>query len=61
MNIVIRIQSNFGNNVAYPVCDTAVSFSNLLKKKTFSRRDLARIELLGYEVKVQSETINSIS
>lgn len=50
MEFTYRIKSVYGNDLIYPVNDTAQKFSNLLGKKTFSRSDLAIIANLGYKI-----------
>jgi hypothetical protein len=50
MEFTYRIKSVYGNDLIYPVNDTAQKFSNLLGKKTFSRVDLAIIGNLGYTI-----------
>lgn len=48
--MTIRFDKNFGNTVAYPVCDVAKLFSLLVNKKTFSQHDLKIIGMLGFKV-----------
>jgi hypothetical protein len=50
MELTIRIKCVYGNDMVYPVNETAQKFANLVGKKTFSRTDLAIIGNLGYKV-----------
>lgn len=50
MELTVKIKSVYGNDLIYPVNDTAQKFSNLLGKKTFSKVDLAIIGNLGYTI-----------
>jgi hypothetical protein len=50
MELTVKIKSVYGNDMIYPVNDTAQKFSNLIGKKTFSKVDLAIISNLGYKI-----------
>lgn len=50
MELTYRIKSVYGNDLYYPVNETALKFANLLGKKTFSRVDLSIIGNLGYTI-----------
>ena len=51
--IIVKLTTNYGNQAIYPVCETAHKLLCLTGKKTFSKRDIAVIESLGYLVKVE--------
>lgn len=46
--IVIEVRDVYGNQLVYPVCDTAKRFCRLTGRKTFTHADLIEIEGLGY-------------
>ena len=50
MELTVKITAVYGNDLIYPVNETAIKFSNLLGKKTFSKIDLAIISNLGYKI-----------
>lgn len=50
MEFTYRIKSVYGNDMMYPVNETATKFADLLGKKTFSKVDLAIISNLGYTI-----------
>jgi hypothetical protein len=50
MELTVKIKSVYGNDMIYPVNDTAQKFANLIGKKTFSKVDLAIISNLGYKI-----------
>jgi hypothetical protein len=50
MELTVKIKSVYGNDLIYPVNETARKFMDLLGKKTFSRVDLAIIGNLGYTI-----------
>jgi len=50
MELTVKVKQVYGNDMIYPVNDTAKKFSNLIGKKTFSRVDLAIISNLGYKI-----------
>ena len=57
MTITVRITSNFGNRAIYPVCGTAKKFADMLGTKTLTDRAIEQIKGLGYEVRVQQQTL----
>ncbi len=57
MPITVRITSNFGNRAIYPVCGTAKKFADMLGTKTLTDRAIEQIKGLGYEVRVQQQTL----
>tara|TARA_R100001369_G_scaffold76091_1_gene105195 strand:+ start:463 stop:657 length:195 start_codon:yes stop_codon:yes gene_type:complete len=56
--ITIKIVNNYGNDLNYPVCDDAVLLCKLTGKKTFSNPDLKKVKGLGYQIKVETPTLN---
>lgn len=50
MEVIVKVKSVYGNDLIYPVNDTAQKFANLIGKKTFSKVDLAIISNLGYKI-----------
>lgn len=53
---MVEIKNVYGVRTIYPVCDTALTFCNMLGQKTLTHMDLTYIKKLGFEVKVkQSE------
>ncbi len=50
MELIVKVKSVYGNDMIYPVNDTAQKFANLIGKKTFSKVDLAIISNLGYKI-----------
>jgi len=52
--VYIEIKNVYGNNLIYPVCEKAKTFTRLMNKKTFHNYELKEIEKLGYEIKVKA-------
>jgi hypothetical protein len=50
MELTVKVKQIYGNDMIYPVNDTAQKFANLIGKKTFSKVDLAIISNLGYKI-----------
>jgi hypothetical protein len=50
MELTVKVKSVYGNDLIYPINETAKKFMDLLGKKTFSRVDLAIIANLGYKI-----------
>ena len=50
MNIQVTVRNVYGNTMVYPVCETAIKFTKLTGRKTFTHSDLCLIESLGYTV-----------
>jgi hypothetical protein len=57
MELIVKVKQVYGNDMIYPVNDTAQKFSNLIGKKTFSRVDLAIISNLGYKITQVQEVL----
>lgn len=56
--ITIKIVNKYGNDLNYPVCDDAKLLCKLTGKKTFNDEDLLKVEGLGYQIKVETPTLN---
>ena len=52
MRITVAVRSVYGNDLVYPVDDTAALFAALIGAKTFNARQLGQIKALGYAVHV---------
>ena len=50
MEIVVRRKTLYGNDVIYPVCDTAVCLTMLGDTKTLTQRQIGIIKALGYKI-----------
>jgi len=57
MELTVKVKSVYGNDMIYPVNDTAQKFANLIGKKTFSKVDLAIISNLGYKITQNMEKL----
>jgi hypothetical protein len=57
MEITVKLKSVYGNDLIYPVCDTAVLLASLTGKKTFTPESIETIKELGYTVTVQPSTL----
>ena len=49
--VTVQIKNVYGNELIYPICDTAKLFAGFTGKKTLSHADINRIKALGYEIK----------
>jgi hypothetical protein len=52
MKIVVQIKHVYGNELIYPVCETAKIFSYIAGNKTLSSHTIEQIKRLGYAVEV---------
>ena len=50
MTLILKTKNVYGNELIYPVNETAVIFANLIGKKTFTANDLDLIVALKYEI-----------
>jgi len=57
MEITVKIKNVYGNDLIYPICDTAIMLASLTGKKTFTAEHIETIKKLSYEVTVQSEVL----
>lgn len=58
MNVTIRVDRVYGNVLMYPVCEKAHLFAAIAGTKTLSKRDIANIRALGYEVRQQHTEVS---
>lgn len=57
MKIKLEQQNVYGNELAYPACETSKLLARLSGKKTFTLSTLGLIRALGYEIEwVQPQT-----
>ena len=54
MFITVQVRSVFGNDLVYPMDDTAALFARLIGAKTFNADQLRTIKALGYAIHVAS-------
>lgn len=47
-HIITTTKNVYGNDLTYPVCETAKTFTKMLGRKTLTRDDLIYIRELGY-------------
>lgn len=57
MSITVRIRNVYGNELIYPVCDSARLFALIAGQKTLSVVVIAQIKLLGYSINVEQRTL----
>jgi hypothetical protein len=50
MKIIVMIKDVYGEKKAYPHCDLARKFADLVGTKTLTRDALSKIKALGYEI-----------
>ncbi len=55
MKILITVKENYGNELLYPLCDTAKKVCELLGTKTISKDKIKTLEDLGYKVTMSYE------
>lgn len=55
--ITIEIKDVYGQPKVYPVCDKARIFAEIAGTTTLLPRDIQRIQVLGYEVKVKQREL----
>jgi len=53
--ITVRKKTVYGNDLFYPVCETAEVFADISGQKTLTPYVLRRIKLLGYEIEITQE------
>lgn len=53
MEIVVKRKTVYGNNLIYPLCDTAKCLAMLADTKTFTTRQVEIIKALGYKFIVE--------
>ena len=57
MEITVRVTSNYGQRVVYPVCETARIFADIAGTKTLKPTTINSIKALGYKIHVQQEEL----
>ena len=57
--ITVRIDSNYGNRVVYPACQTSKLIAQLAGTRTLTDRALAVAKQLGYSINVQQSTLST--
>jgi len=55
MKIQVFIKNVYGNQLIYPKCKIAKSFSDIAKTKTLSIETLNTITSMGYDVQLENE------
>jgi len=55
MQIVVRRKTVYGNEMIYPVCDTASCLAMLSDTKTFTPRQIGIIKALGYKIVLEQQ------
>ena len=48
--IKVRVETHYGRNTIYPVCDKALCFARIAGTKTLTTQVCALIQELGYEI-----------
>jgi hypothetical protein len=60
MNIIIKIQNNYGKKVAYPACEKARIFAAMAGTSTLTAGTLNCIRALGYQITVSRPNLEGI-
>ena len=55
--IEVQVKTVYGNDLIYPICSKAKSFTAPTKTKTLSKEDIAVIKALGYSIKATAQEI----
>lgn len=55
MSITVQIKNVYGNQVVYPVCETACTLARLAGHKTLTSYDIQQVKQLGYTINVEQE------
>jgi hypothetical protein len=55
MEIMVRRKTLYGNEVVYPVCDTAICLTMLGDTKTITPRQIGIIKALGYKIVLEQQ------
>ena len=58
MKITVKFKDVYGNRLIYPVCDNAQHFAFIAGTKTLSTVVLKTIEAMGYDIKIEQETLS---
>jgi hypothetical protein len=57
MEITVRVVTNYGEKIVYPVCDKAKWFAEIAGTKTLTKNTQTCIIKLGYVFKVEQEVL----
>ena len=57
MTITVEVKNVYGNELIYPVCDTAKNFAKLAGKKTLTHNTISIIKSMGYSVTVAQKEL----
>ena len=52
MKVQVTVKNHYGNDLVYPVCETAINLCELTGTKTFTEANLRICKKLGYEFEV---------
>ena len=55
MEITVKRKTVYGNEVVYPVCDTAKNLTMLGDTKTITQRQIGIIKALGYKIVLEQQ------
>jgi len=55
MEITVKRTKVYGNEVVYPVCDTAQCLTMLGDTKTITQRQIGIIKALGYKINLEAQ------
>lgn len=55
MNIQVKLKVVYGNELIYPVCQSAKAFAAIANKKTLTNYEIQIIKTLGYTIEVVTE------
>jgi hypothetical protein len=53
--ITVKRKTVYGNEVVYPVCDTAICLTMLGDTKTITQRQIGIIKALGYKIVLEQQ------
>lgn len=57
MKILVKLKSNYGKEVIYPVCDSAKAFAAIAGTTTLTKNAIKYIKALGYTIEVEQVSI----
>ena len=57
MYMTVQVRSVYGNDLVYPMDETALLFASLVGAKTFNARQIGQIRALGSAVHVAAGTL----
>ena len=55
--LIVKVVTNYGEKIIYPVCDRAKWFAEIAGTKTLTENTRLCITKLGYKFKVQAEVL----